>query len=137
MLKQDARRKVGGRSKPGDAESSSFELFQLGYSGADEHEEIIPRLHSRNERQVKTLQTGLHNRADVHQRRVAGSQRLSCDLAATKKDGLDIQAVLSEESLLLANPNMALRGAEGRVADPDSLQFLGGCGSGEGQETKR
>src|SRR3990170_4977642 len=126
MLEKDARRKVRGRSEPGYAESFSFELVQLSYSGTDEDDEIILGLHRRNERQVITLQAGLHDRADVHQRRVAGSQCLSRELAATGKDRLDIQAVLSEQSLLLADPNMALRGAEGRVADPDSLQFLGG-----------
>src|SRR3990172_1307961 len=126
MFEKDTRRKVRGRSEPGYAESSSFELFQLRYCGADEHDEIIFALHRRNERQVKTLQAGLHDRADVHERRIAGSQGLSRDLAATEKDGLDIQAVLSEQSLLLGDPNMTLRCAERWIADPDSLQFLGG-----------
>src|SRR3972149_1870434 len=96
MLEKDARRKVGGRSEPGYAESFSFELVQLSYSGTDEDDEIILGLHRRNERQVITLQAGLHDRADVHQRRGGGRPCLRRGLAATEEDRVQNQARPSE-----------------------------------------
>ena len=74
---------------------------------------------------IVSLDRRLDHRADIDDRRIATDQSLSRHLAAAKKDRLDFQAVLVEQSHLLGDPDVALAKAERWVADLDLLETLG------------
>lgn len=70
------------------------------------------------------LEARLHDRANVHNRRITSHQRLGCHLPAAKKDHLGIEAMFLEQARILRHPNMNLVIGNGRVPDFD-LSLLG------------
>src|SRR5262245_50148929 len=115
---------MSNRSETADAESFSPQLLQTGNAGSHEDQLVEFVLHAGHEHEVVASQVGLNHRADVHNRRLAGSQRLGRYLSAAEKNRIDIESVLSKESLFFSDPDVALSEGQRRVAHGDLLDFL-------------
>jgi hypothetical protein len=76
-----------------------------------------------------SLEPGLHDGADIHDRRVAGDERLGRQLAASKEDQLRVQAVFFEQAGFLGDPDMDLIVGDRGIADLDPFELLALDGS--------
>ena len=108
---------VGGGPESADTESFSFELFELGYAWTGKHDLIVRRFNRGDQDEVEAGQVGLYDGANIYNRWVSASQRLSCELSSAQENGLDFQAILFEQPFLSRHPNVALPETKGRVAD--------------------
>src|SRR6266536_4357807 len=137
MLEKDKRRVVRCSAKTTDAEIFPFELFKTGNSWTGEDDLVILVLHRGNEHEIVAREVRLHDRAEVDDGRIAARQCLGCNLAAPQEYGLDLEAVLIEESHLFGHPNIALPETERWITDSDFFKGLGaGRSRGEGADKR-
>ena len=74
---------MGRRAVAADAESLAFEIFEFVDAFARENNLIVLGFDGGDQHQVVALQAGLHDGADIDDRRIAGHQRLGRHLATT------------------------------------------------------
>src|SRR6266550_4634804 len=137
MFEKDKRCIVRCSAKTADAEIFPFELLKTGNSRTGEHDLVILVLHCGNEHEAVAREVRLHDCADVDDRRIAARQCLGCNLAAPQEYGLDLEAVLIEESHLFGHPNIALPETERWITDSDFFKRLGtGRSRGKGADKR-